>query len=63
MSHILMCPFAKTSAFVGVATGNINARLTAIISGKRKYVGLTFNSVAFISRSDNLVLNYLIFFK
>jgi hypothetical protein len=44
MSLILMCPCEKMIAFVGVATGNIKAKLTEMINGNIKYNGLILSS-------------------
>ena len=44
ISLILMCPCEKMIAFVGVATGNIKAKLTEMINGNIKYNGLILSS-------------------
>jgi hypothetical protein len=38
------------SALLGVATGNMNAKLTERIRGNNKYTGLIFNSIAFCEK-------------
>lgn len=42
MSTIFMCPYAKTMAFGGVATGSMNAKLVATVTGIIKYNGWMF---------------------
>lgn len=51
MSFIFTYPFEKTIAFVGVATGSINAKLIVSIKGRRKKIGLIYDSIAYLSKN------------
>jgi hypothetical protein len=56
MSLILMFPFENMMAFVGVATGSINARLMAKTRGKIKYKAPIFDSLAFLEYTKRNVI-------
>ena len=47
MSIILTCPDANISALFGVATGNMNAKLTDKVIGSMSSRGCTFICFAF----------------
>jgi len=46
MSSIFICPYAKTIAFGGVATGSMNANDVATVTGSIRYKGLMRRLVA-----------------
>jgi len=58
MSRIFICPYAKTIAFGGVATGSMNANEAETVTGSIRYSGFTSILVACV---QNRYTTFVIF--